>query len=473
MRTSLLASSLVALGFALSACVVTNPDDEPSKDNGNSQNGDKPDADNSDGEGPLGSPARFFLPTGDHAANTTAPKIEIDKNGGIHSVYPAAFGGDAYYAYCPSNCESENDVSVIRIETSGTVANAMLALDAKGKPQVLLSTFSRVHYVSCEGDCSKPEAWKNTAIIEHGSDKEVTGNAFALDPQGRPRFLMHTYIAYRGIGQEPPKTEWVSCDDNCHEPTSWKLSTIGDQIFHESELRFDAKGRAHLVTVAQVEEGGKTQEIGAYQLCESDCGNPDSWTGPAFGEAYDDEMEAVSIRPAVSLALTREGHPRALFLGTDSAGKKQIIYLECNENCAEDATWSGIILTDHDKIGDGFDLALDANDHPRIVYTLDYNVGLAHCDGSSCTDENAQWGLTVVEKAEDMPADDIFLYPNCTVGAWLLHTPSIALTPSGLPRVGYQARDISGGWTTTDPTKPACTAGTDMTLSRLAIMPKL
>lgn len=471
MRTSLLASSLLVLGFALSACVIEK-DDPSSKGDGKSQNGDKPGGEKP-GEGPAGSPARFFLPTGDSAANTTAPKIQIDENGGIHSVYPAAFGGDAYYAYCPANCESEKDVSVIRIETDGTVANAMLALDPKGKPHLLLSTFMRVHYVSCDGDCSKPEAWQNTAIVQHGSDKEVTGNAFALDPQGRPRFLMHTYIAYLGIGQKPPKTEWVSCDGDCHKGASWKTSTIGDQIFHESELRFDAKGRAHLVTVARVEEGGKTQEIGAYQLCERNCANPDSWTGPAFGEAYENEMEAVSIRPAVSLALTSDGHPRALFLGKNSAGKKQIVYLECDANCDQGETWRGIVVTDHEKIGDGFDLALDANDRPRMVYTLDYNIGLVHCDSASCTDENAKWELTAVELGSDMPADDIFLYPNCTVGAWLLHTPSIALTPSGLPRVGYQARDISGGWTTTDPTKPACTAGTDMTLSRLAIMPKL
>lgn len=72
--------------------------------------------------------------------------------------------------------------------------------------------------------------------------------------------------------------------------------------------------------------------------------------------------------------------------------------------------------------------------------------------------------------SSDIPPDDIFLYPNCTAGAWFLHSPSVALTPSGLPRVGYQARDVSGGWTTTDPTKPPCTAGTDMTLSRLAVM---
>lgn len=70
-----------------------------------------------------------------------------------------------------------------------------------------------------------------------------------------------------------------------------------------------------------------------------------------------------------------------------------------------------------------------------------------------------------------MKPDEISLYENCTVGAWFLHSPSIALTNPGKARVGYQARDISGGWESPDPaTKADCRAGTDMTWSRLAVM---
>jgi hypothetical protein len=78
--------------------------------------------------------------------------------------------------------------------------------------------------------------------------------------------------------------------------------------------------------------------------------------------------------------------------------------------------------------------------------------------------------LTKVELSGDIPPDEIFLWENCTIGAWFLHSPSLALTKDGKPRVGYQARDISGGVTQPDPTKPRCTAGTDMTWSRLSLM---
>lgn len=475
-------SSLFALTLALNACVVTDSNDDETHDESGEQDGrggkGGDDGNDSDGENPdegeLGPASRFFLPTGEQVTNTTAPKIEIDEEGGIHAVYPAYAGGGAYYAYCPSNCQSEDDVSVVRFETQGTVANAMLALDSNGKPRVLLSAYAKVHYASCDDDCSSPGSWKTAEILDHGSEREVSGNAFALDPQGRPRFLMHTYVAYLGIGQKPPRTDWLSCDSNCHEPSSWKASTIATDIFRSSELRFDAEGRAHLATVALLGvEEGDTSEVGAYLLCEEDCANPDSWSGPSFGDAHSSEYEAVPMKPSISLSLTRAGQPRVLFMGRGNGGAAMLVYFDCDADCREANSWSGMVLSDHEELGEGIDLALDENDKPRVVYTLDDNIGLLHCDTESCTSIDATWDLAVVEKGSDMPSDDIFLYPNCTVGAWLLHSPSIALTPSGRPRVGYQARDISGGWTTTDPSKPPCTAGTDMSLSRLAIMERL
>ena len=71
-----------------------------------------------------------------------------------------------------------------------------------------------------------------------------------------------------------------------------------------------------------------------------------------------------------------------------------------------------------------------------------------------------------------MKPDEIFLWENCIVGAWFLHSPSLALTKEGRPHVGYRARDISGGFNNPDPAaKPDCVGGTDMTWSRFAVMP--
>lgn len=150
-----------------------------------------------------------------------------------------------------------------------------------------------------------------------------------------------------------------------------------------------------------------------------------------------------------------------------------ISYFACDADCTGDH-WRGSVLSDHDKLGAGIDLALDANDHPRFAHTLDYNIALAYCDEADCTADNAKWDLSKVEYSADMKPDQIFLYENCNVAAWFLHSPSLALTKDGRPRVGYQARDISGGFKNPDPAnKPDCVAGTDMTWSRMAIMPSV
>ena len=460
-------TSLALVGFALAACTNSNSDTGKDGPNGGSSS-------SSGGPSSSAPATRFFLPTGEEVDNTSAPTVEIDKSGGIHSVYPAYAGGGAYYAYCPSDCAGDKAVKVVRFPTDGTVANAMLALDADGKPQVLFSAFSRVYYGACTGDCTTEAGWTIAPIVEHGSDKEVTGEAFTVDPQGHPRFLMHTYVAYLGIGQKPYQTELVSCDGDCTSASSWKASAIATDNFESSQLRYDAEGHAHVATVARIKgDDGQEQLLGAYQYCAADCDKPESWTGPALGTAFTDNLEAVEIKPQISLALTKAGQPRVVFLMKDDAGKKRIIYFECNENCTSGDAWTAINISDDDQLDSGFDLALDQNDRPRIAFTLNYNIGIAYCDQPSCTAEGSKWDLTVVEKGSDMPPDTIFLEPNCTVGAWFLHDPSIALTPAGQPRVGYQARDISGGWTNPDPTKPDCTAGTDMTWARMAILPSL
>lgn len=449
----------VLLAATLAACTTTT------KDGG---------AGSKSGPGGAGSAAstRFFLPTGE-PTNTSAPSLAIDEDDALHMVYPEYVRGGAFYAYCAPGCASPDDVKIVHFSTDGTVHNAMIALAADGTPRVLLATMQNVVYAEPDGDYTDPGAWTQTTILEHGGDREVTGKAFALDPSGRPRFVMHTYRAYLGVGQKKPETFWVSCDAECTSPDAWTVSKISDQMWRASTLVFDAEGRAHLATVANIDrtENSSGKEMAAYAVCESDCGGENSWTGTGLLPAYENDLEAVRIPPSISLALTKAGTPRILVLGMyEETMKRNLAYFECDENCTSDG-WVGSILSDHEKLGAGLELRLDANDKPRFVHTLDYDIALAYCDDTSCAREDSTWSLTKVEYAGEMKPDEIFLWTNCTVGAWFLHSPSMVLTKDGRPRVGYQARDISGGFSNPDPhTKPDCRAGTDMTWSRLAVM---
>lgn len=418
------------------------------------------------GGGPGAAAARFFLPTGAEARNTVNPTIETDAQGDLHMVYPAYAIGDAFYAFCNSACKSQSDVKTVKLETTGTVANAMLALAPDGKPHVLLSTYQRVYYAACAGDCTQRSGWTLDVIVEHDAEREVTGEAFAFTPGGKPRFVMHTYRAFLGIGQKPPATWYMTCDSDCGDAASWSEHQIATQIWQESTLRFTADGSPRLATVATVEDESGKRDIGAYVECNGACTDGDDWIGAGLFPAYSNRTVEL-IDPAISMALTSAGAPRIAILGLNDQGKRNMVYFECDADCASGAGFRGTGLIESEALGAGLDIVVDAQDRPRLVYTASSSILLARCD-ERCTDPEGPWKLTKVELGSDMKPDEVIPYPNCTVAAWFLRHPSLALGQGGMPRVVYRAEDISGGGSRPDPTRPPCRAGADMTFARFA-----
>lgn len=175
------------------------------------------------------------------------------------------------------------------------------------------------------------------------------------------------------------------------------------------------------------------------------------------------------MHAAASLALAKDETPRLIVLGKGEGGEGHASYHECTGDCLADDGWAPYMqLTDPVGFGAGLDLALDAADHPRVVFTSGSSIVLASCDAARCTANDAEWIFTSVEKASSMKPDEIITWPNCTVSGWMLNGPSLSLTASGAPFVGYQARDVSGGFGNPDPTKPSCSAGPDMAFTRVS-----
>lgn len=414
--------------------------------------------------------ASFFMPTIE-PNNTVAPRIRIDAEGGVHAVYAAYVGGGAYYAYCKGTCDSHEDFDVVHFPTDGTVGNAMLTLTDAGKPRILLSNYLDATYATCDDDCTDVDSWDTGIVLEHDSDLEISGEALALDKDGNPHFLSHTYRAYLGFGQEDPYTyhQWCT-EEPCTDKDNWTTAQIATQIWEENNLVYDSAGVAHLGFVAlAMEDNVLTDRFVAYGTCAGECAQEEDWSAVGLAKAYTDHLEAINLTSGVSLVLTKDDHPRLLTLAKGDDDSKQLIYFECDEGCDE-GNFTGSILSTSDEINVGLDLALDDEDRPRFVYTLDYNIFLASCDDAPCSDAESEWKLHTVEAGSDMPPDDIILYPNCSVAAWFLHSPVMELDAEGNPFVGYQARDISGGVHNADPTKPDCVAGTDMTLTRMTRM---
>ncbi len=492
--------TVVTLAGALAACGEEDPvqdsKDDDSQDQPSGQfdggiklpgNGNDASTPTADGSTPVNEPpagdagtpsstqaAKFFLPTNE-PTNTANPSVEVDAQGNAHMVYPRFVRGNAFYAFCAKDkCSSEDDMQVVEFETNGTTSNAMIALTKDGKPRILLNAYYGVYYGECDSNCGVRSSWSYQQILTHNADKEVTGEAFTLDNNGHPRFLIATYRALFGIGQKPAKTELAQCDANCTAEGSWSYGTIADpEIWYGSTLRYDATGRIHVATnLFDYKTENPSPNVAAYLTCSQNCNTVDGWkdSGVGFFAPYESTTEAVSQKPQVTLALTKSGQPRFAQVHKNKDGAKTVSYFSCDtQDCRKGDAWIYAWSFSGDNVDTGIDLALDAQDHPRIAHTVNYDIALSYCNDADCSTTSSKWNDTYVEQGGEIPADQIFLEWNCNVGAWFLHDPSLAIGPDGKPVIGYQARDISGGWKNPDPTKPNCVAGTDMTWSRLAV----
>lgn len=447
----------------------SDPGDPNDPDDPNDPNdpdpGDPNDPDPGDPE--LGS-MHLFMPT-DGPANTRDPELVLDAAGDLHAVYPAYAIGDAYYAFCADGCADPRDMELVRLPTTGTVLHASLAVTKSGQPRVLLDTAQNLYWAECDSDCATPSGWTTSIILSHGGDRSISDGALALDENDHPRFVMNTYIALLGIGQKPPQTFYAQCDSGCSDESSWSIEVIQDQIWEASVLKYDDAGRAHLATVAvTLNGGGPIARQGAYVVCESGCTSAADWSGILLGDAYEDYAE--EIHPAISLALTKAGGPRVALLAETATGGKRLAYFECDSGCDDDH-WRVASISEQDQLGSGVSIQLDGTGHPSIAFALGNNIGVYQCTTADCITEASTWDLTQGELSTSVPADELGIFwPNCTIAGWRLRDPSLALGAHGELFVGYQAEDLTGGATTADPTKPACLAGADMVLTRLALL---
>lgn len=386
---------------------------------------------------------------------TASASIVVDSQGGMHLAYyyflPAPDRAAAVYVHCPRDCANTNNWNGMAMGEG--VNEVQLELTPAGRPRLLIRANSTqipngndIFYAACDQNCVNGSQWNFIYLTSTSGmasfetqDTDSPQHSFALDPQGRPRFV---YLDRNTAYAEPDHlgTFYVYCDSGCTNPANWFETKIswGENPFYEHfyypSLAFTSQGQPRIVADGLYLVNN--QPLGIYYLaCDGGCDDADNWNRAILFDR--------GSGPNVSWDLEMNGNrPRlAFYQGALVGGGDILYYTWCNSNCLNGGNWQGRSLGLGTSNGRGPDLELDGQGRPRIAYSL-YDVGglgYSWCTGT-CESAGGTWQHRQVETRANLYTAWPVAYPlNCTGGLWDGLTPSLALDGAGNPRFAYDA----------------------------------
>lgn len=402
------------------------------------------------------------------AVKNNSADIEVDAAGGMHAAYgyftPDAEHPPAVYTYCPGPARACADPAAWRAVPLGDlVEEVQLALTPAGQPRMLIVTTSTVlsggkdyYYAACDAGCVEPSGWALTLLTStHGtavqdiSDQRLPQRSFALDPQGRPRFV---YQDRNYFYAEPDHIGafYAWCDEGCSDAANWYEVKVGreineqwrrdNEIFDYPSLTFTPDGSPRIVTrIFGFNEDGSAAPEGLYYLgCDAGCDERSGWGRvfliPTGGGSYP--------HPSWDLALTADGRPRiAIFTGDGlqpAELNKRLLYLWCETGCLDQAGWQYNNVGLASESGQSADLELDAAGRPRLAWIASNgDLGYAWCD-SGCESDPAPWQQQIVETEDALRQEHPQAIPgHCDADVWEGLAPALALDAAGNPRITY------------------------------------
>jgi hypothetical protein len=411
----------------------------------------------------------FFI---DANKKTASAATAIDSNGGMHMAYvdalPVADHPKASYRYCASGQNCTLPEQWAGTDIGDRVTEVQLAVNALGQPRLLLRVASEqrdfeyeYHYAECNADCTSAASWKTvmvrgtfgTSIFDLYDDTSPQ-RYFALDPQGRPRFI---YID-RNYPADPDHigSYYVWCDAECTTAENWRETLFTNVSPYDFEpvrypsLTFTRSGAPRIVaglyTISDNEPSGLY-----YFSCDMNCDQREGWQRVYLSE------RGGGTDPSWDLKLDAQGRPRiAFYLGyRDNQDGEFLVYLWCDTNCLNSDNWfyNDVGLPYHS--GRHPALALTPDDKPRIAYMNGNTDGLGYlrCD-EDCETDYPQWISETLDTASTLAAEyPVPLPPTCDAGLWTTMTPVLSLDGSGNPFLAYDAEYDTRCWYQ-DPTRP-------------------
>jgi hypothetical protein len=375
---------------------------------------------------------------------TNSAAIAVDATGRLHSAYATYRNGAAFYASCASRCTNPADWASVAFGED--VQEVQLALTPDGKPRLLLRSEyelfgSLFQYAACDTSCTEPANWTVIALVDNRLPGETTAlfdrpqHYFALDPQGRPRFIFTDERA----GLDSYGTFYAYCDNNCSAAKSWFRVTLDTQVWSDISLAFTSNGEPR---IAYQRFGNLAIQPSLYYvecaaICETvELGDLGLYSDIGFVLRIDANDHA---RMAVRRSRLADGTREGLF------------YYSCNTGCLQESNWRSLQLSLPETAGLQPDLAFDNQDRPRIAFQAPDTASLGYAWCQSNCEDAAAWQTRSVEDGRTLDADWYVLPPAGCDTAWVAGLrPVLAIDNAGQLRFAYDAENITVGCTAQD-----------------------
>jgi hypothetical protein len=402
---------------------------------------------------------------------TYGTSIAVDARGGIHAAYSIYSGVNwesrsAIYAYCPTNFSDRANWTFVRIGEA--VQDVRLALDPEGRPRLMLfgptghPDRMRYQYAECNAGWTNAENWKITTVatpLETTAMREYDSNRyFAISRQGTVAFV---YTDTPDIENPHRGAFYMSCASGCTDLRNWTDTRITASYIMNPALAFSPDGHPRLAFGIFLD----TDLYLAYAQCDGDSSDPAQWSALVLTRMHG--------TATYSLQSDRNGRPRLAFSSGSYAAAPftdhQLFYLwSMAGDVTDPGNWHfnnvGLYMT-----SGGVDLALDAQDRPRLSFLVGAGLGYGWCDRDAET-PNPVWEYRIVESNAALASDyEVLPIMKCTVSAWINgQRSSLALDPMGHPRFGYDAEHIWSGVYVDKPWQSCYSK--DITMARLAFV---
>ena len=346
----------------------------------------------------------------------------VDASGGVHTAFYTE--QKVYYAHCSAACDNPANWTETPIADAGNLDSLdypIVTVDPSGRPRMMWYNDPDYLYAECNANCTNAANWTAVQVPvaeQSGYIYPQTAHYFALDSQGRPRFVCYGYEGF----------QYTTCDANCTTPSNWRSDLLNlNGSVDRPQLVLNGNDQPRVMGF-----DGSTYDLN-YLGCNANCSQAGNWGRVTLYE--------VGYWGNFSFRLDTQGRPRVAFYTQDSSDEA-MYYAWSNSTAIAPTGWlsDSLALPPNDERT--VDLALDSQNRPRVAFASDQeDLDYAECT-ANCESTNSTWQLQHIETGDELDlSDPIPPGSGCLSSAWMLiGYPSLALDTADRTNVSYYAQ---------------------------------